>query len=295
LVFFGSPSVSGGGKWEIFCCLAQLGRHQNRNFAIGCAMTLSVQTPQITVVMPAYNAAGFIAEAIVSVQAQTRTDWELVIVDDGSTDATVQIAEDFAIQDARIQVLRQQENAGPAAARNRAIAAGHGRYVAFLDADDRWLPEKLSKQIGFMEDRGHAFTFTAYWRVKEEGHRLSAAVQSVTYDQLLKGNVIGCLTAVYDRSVLGTCFMPNLPARQDYGLWLDLLKKTPFAYGLDVPLAEYRVTSESLSSSKILVIKYNWQLLRQVERLSILRSMWSLGHVIFRRLAQAVFGSRPKV
>lgn len=247
----------------------------------------NTDTPQITVVMPAYNAAAFLARAIQSVQVQTRGDWELIVVDDFSVDATLQIATEMAADDARIVVLHQPQNSGPAAARNRAIHAGQGRYVAFLDADDCWLPQKLERQIAFMEEKGHAFTFTDYWRINGASRRRVTAATSVSYAELLKGNTIGCLTTICDRSVLGSFEMPDLPMRQDYGLWLDLLKRTPAAYGLQEPLAEYHDHAGSLSTHKWRALVNNWRLLYRVEGLSMPVTFWYLGHVIFNRVKRA--------
>lgn len=251
--------------------------------------------PKFTIVMPAYNAAAYIEAAIESVRAQSRTDWELVIVDDGSTDQTRQIAQRYTVQDPRIHLLRQPRNEGPAAARNRAISVGQGRYVAFLDADDRWLPDKLERQITFMEAHGHAFSFTAFWRVRDACRTRVPAVHSVGYDQLLKQNVIGCLTVMYDQKKLGLCAMPDLPMRQDYGMWLALLKKVPLAYGLDEALSEYNDHKGSLSSHKMRALVNNWRLLHRIEELSLPVSAWYLGHVLFHRMKRALPLPQAKV
>ena len=162
-------------------------------------------SPAVSVIMPVWNAAATLGEAADSVLAQSRPDWELLLIDDGSTDGSRELAEGFAARDARARVLGDGVNRGPAAARNRGIRAARGRWIAFLDADDRWRPEKLAVQIGYMERAGAPFTFAALDRIDEGGRRLGTirAPARVDYARLLKGNVIPCQTAAFDREHYG--------------------------------------------------------------------------------------------
>ncbi len=236
--------------------------------------------------MPARNADAHLSRAVLSVQGQTRQDWELIIADDGSTDTTFTLARELARDDARIRPLARQEGdpRGAAAARNRAIAQARGRYLGFLDADDEWLPEKLARQLGWMEECRLALTFSGFWRMRK-GHRHEVRVPAqVTREQLLCGNVIGTLTAICDRTLLGEIEMPHLSRRHDYALWLDLLTRTDAAHGLQEPLAVYHVTQGSLSSSRLRSIRATWRVYRDHAGLSRLRAAWCLSSHLIRRL-----------
>lgn len=228
-------------------------------------MDLPRAVPQVSVVMPVYNAAAFVAEAIASVQAQTFRDWELLAVDDGSADTSREVVAAIAAADPRVRLIAAGRNEGPGPARNRGIAAARGRLVAFLDADDLWHPEKLARQIAFMDAGGHALTYTAYTRLTlATGNRVVVGVPDrVTRAQLLRTNVIGCSTAIYDRSRLGPRQMPNLRRRQDFAFWLDLLGDTGQAAGLNVALTTYRQREASVSSSKGAAARDTWAMYRQ--------------------------------
>jgi teichuronic acid biosynthesis glycosyltransferase TuaG len=249
--------------------------------------------PTVSVITPARNAAATLEATIASVTAQTRADWEMLIADDGSTDATVAIAAAWAARDPRIRPLpgpRAGGGEGPAAARNRAIRAARGRFIAFLDADDRWRPEKLARQLAFMQATGSPFSFTAYRREDAAGRELGTVhpPAAVDYAGLLGGNVIGCLTALYDTAHFGKVEMPPLPLRQDYALWLALLRGGGVARGLDVVLADYRVGGGSLSASKLRAARGTWAVLR-AEGLPLPRALWCFGHYAaagLRRRAQ---------
>ncbi|MCE8519053.1 glycosyltransferase family 2 protein [Ruegeria pomeroyi] len=241
-------------------------------------------SPRVSVITPAYNAAAVLPRAVASVQAQSLRDWEMLVVDDGSTDDTLAIARALAAGDPRITVMAQARNGGPATARNRALAAARGRFIAFLDADDAWLPEKLERQLAFMTEHGAGLSYTGFWRIAA-GRRWQVNVPgSVTRAQLLRGNVIGCLTAIYDREVYGTVEMPDLPMRQDYALWLDLLSRKEPALGLDLPLAEYHRTPGSLSAKRFRALGATWRLYRDHAGLSAPHAAWCLSNHLVRRL-----------
>lgn len=238
--------------------------------------------------MPTLNAAAFLARAVASVRTQTRRDWELIIADDGSTDATPVLARTLADEDPRIRVLAAPETGprGAAAARNRAIAVARGRYLAFLDADDEWLPDKLARQLGWMEAEGLALTYTGFWREQAGARREVRVPARVDRQELLRGNVIGVLTAICDRAQLGQMAMPLLPLRQDYAFWLDLLHRTEAAYGLQAPLAVYHVTPGSLSANRWKATCGTWRMYREHVGLGRLRTGWYLASHLIRRLAR---------
>lgn len=240
--------------------------------------------PLVTVVTPVWNAAATLGATVASVRAQTLPDWELILVDDASTDGSRDLARALAAGEPRIRLIARETNGGAAAARNAAIRAARGRLIAFLDADDRWYPEKLARQTAFMARAGHAFVFAGYRRVAADGRPLGVVrpPARVAHDELLRGNVIGCLTAVYDTAVLGRVEMPDVRRRQDYGLWLRLLRQVPFAHALPEPLADYRVAPTSLSGGKLGAARATWTLYREVEGLGRARAGWYLAHNLAR-------------
>lgn len=239
----------------------------------------------VSVVTPAHNSADFIVQTIGSVIRQSVANWEMLIVDDCSTDQSAELVASYAAHDSRIKLTQLTTNYGPAIARNTAIEAAQGRYIAFLDADDAWHPRKLERQVAFMERHRCAFTYTYYDKIDETGHSLSQTVSpplKLSYIDLLKSNQIGCLTAMYDSAKLGKVYMPPIRKRQDYGLWLKILRREPFAYCIPEVLATYRVRKASVSSNKFGLLNHNWKLFREVEGLSLLRSTYYLGWNVAR-------------
>ena len=235
--------------------------------------------------MPNYNSQPFIKESMESVIAQTYKNWELIVVDDVSTDASYEIVEEYREKDKRIQLIKLDNNAGPAIARNKGIKEAMGRYIAFLDSDDLWHPDKLSKQIAFMQEKSCALSYTGYKRIEETHGTIIDTINvplKVNYSELLKQNIIGCLSAMYDTEKLGKVYMPDLKKRQDFALWLSILKKVPYAYGLNEPLAYYRVRTSSVSSNKLLASRYNWKLYREVEELPIYKAIYYFGWYTYR-------------
>lgn len=230
--------------------------------------------PAVTIVMPAFRAGRTLPEAVASIRAQAFTDWELVIVEDGSGDDTAAVAARLARDDPRIRLIVLPENRGPAQARNQAIAVARGRFIAFLDADDLWLPGKLSAQIAFMQETGVALSYAGYWREGPRGSRRAVRVPpAVTHAELLHGNVIGCLTAIYDSAQIGRMQMPDIRMNQDYALWLAILRRVPEARGLAEPLAVYRRHAGSLSWRIWPRLAGTWAMFRQVEGLGRFRTL----------------------
>lgn len=236
--------------------------------------------PTVTVVTPSYNAAAFIAETIRSVQRQTFADFEHLIVDDGSNDDTRQIVANFSRDDPRVRLICQPSNKGPAAARNRAIEEARGRYIAFLDGDDFWHPQKLDRQLKFMGANDVAFCYTYYYKVDSASSivgAVDAIPDRVDYRSLLTRCPIGCLTAVYDTRRCGKVLMPNVPRGQDYGLWLKLLRQGISAELLPLHLAYYRVgLPNSVSSQKLRKAVSLWHLYRRYEKMGLVAASYYL-------------------
>lgn len=252
---------------------------------------MTKETPLVSVITPAYNAERFIKETIESVQAQTYDNWEMIIVDDQSTDRTIEIVQYYEQMDERIQLVQLKENSGSAIARNTAMDHANGQYFAFLDSDDRWLPEKLQKQLHFMQENDLAFTFTKYVRMKENGKKtnaISKAPVKLGYDDLMKRCTIGCLTVMLDREKVGEKRMVNIRTRQDYAFWLAITRKGFYAYGLPEILAEYRLVADSISSNKIQAAKRNWYVFREVENQPFHKALWYFAHYAVISLQDAV-------
>lgn len=232
----------------------------------------------VSVIMPTYNCGKFIAEAIDSVLAQSMTDWEIQIVDDCSTDNTQEIVGAYQEKHQNIHYYRLPENSGPAVARTEAMKRAKGKYIAFLDSDDRWHPEKLEKQIRYMTENNISFSCTAYGQMDEAGKELPLLCippKKTNYQKMLRlSNPIGNSTVMYDRTVLGDFEVPVIKKRNDFALWLQILKKTPYCGGIDQTLAMYRVRSNSVSSRKLQQIKYHWYLYHEIEKLGFIRSCW---------------------
>ncbi len=233
--------------------------------------------PAVSVITPCYNAERYLEQTIQSVMAQSFADWELLIVNAASTDDTLAIAERYAAQEPRIRILSRTERLGPGPARNLAIGEARGRYIAFLDADDLWMPEKLERQIGAMRAQGLVFTHTGYRLIDQHGLEFGNPITppaTVTHAELLYSCTISCLTTVYDSHVLGKQYMPDILQSEDYALWLNLLKRTPHAVGLPDALARYRIHPGSLSRGKLRKSLYQWVVLRQEEKLGVPRAVF---------------------
>jgi teichuronic acid biosynthesis glycosyltransferase TuaG len=231
----------------------------------------------VSVITPSYNAEKFIEHTIRSVQAQTHKNWEMLIVDDCSSDSTVEIINRIASEDPRVKLTRLETNSGAAVARNTAIEKAEGKYIAFLDSDDFWKPEKLQTQLEFMEKGNYVFTYTNYEIVKEDGTATGQEVRvppSLTYHDLLKNTIIGCLTVMINIDAIGKYKMPNIRTRQDFALWLSILKDGYTAYGLQESLSCYRKVEGSISSNKYKAAKKTWAVYRNIENLSLPYSAW---------------------
>ena len=229
----------------------------------------------VSIIMPAYNAEKYIEEAIESVLKQTYRNWELIIVNDCSIDATEQIVKKYQEQDERIKFHSLTENQGVANARNTAIQNARGRYLAFLDSDDMWLPEKLEKQIGFMNN--YVFTYNQYrhFASRDKVGKIVNIPLKLGYKEALKGNSMGCLTVCLDKSKIKPFIMPA-QRHEDYIAWLNILKENEIAaYGLQRDLGRYRVDSkDSVSTNKLKSAVWTWKVYRDSQLLSVLKSVY---------------------
>lgn len=232
----------------------------------------------VSVIMPTYNSGRYIGQAVQSVLDQTLTDWELWIVDDCGTDNTREILQPHLAHCPQICYIRLNKNEGPAAARNAALRRAGGRYIAFLDSDDIWLPDKLEKQLAFMHQTGAPFSCTAYERMNENGESLRTACYpppKTDYNRMLRlSNPIGNSTVIYDQETLCRYEVPPIKKRNDFALWLKILHDTPFCAGMPETLARYRVREGSVSGKKLAQARFHWQLYRQIEGLNALKSCW---------------------
>lgn len=235
--------------------------------------------PLISIITPAYKTAKFIGKTIESVQAQTFTDWELLITDDCSPDELKEVTSKYAESDSRIHYFRLPTNSGPAVARNHSIQSAKGQYLAFLDSDDLWHPTKLEKQLSFMITEKCAFSFTGYQRMTEEGvlyRRVNSVPESVSYRQILTNTSIATLTVMLDRTKVPPILLRPGWGYDDYVLWLEILKNGIVARGLNETLANYRVMSSSVSSNKWRALKWVWLIYQKKENLGFLRSCYCI-------------------
>lgn len=229
----------------------------------------------VSIITPTYNCGKFIARTINSVLAQTYTNWEMIIVDDCSKDDTKEVVEGYMKRDVRIKYECLATNSGAAVARTRAMELATGQYMAFLDSDDIWKPEKLEKQLFFMEQNDINFSCTEYEQIDEDDNKLGRVIKVVKktdYNRLLLDCPVGNSTVMYNVEKMGKFEVPNIRKRNDDALWLQMLKKEKYIIGMPEILMEYRIRQNSISSNKLTLVKYHWKLYREIEHLNIFRS-----------------------
>lgn len=245
----------------------------------------------VSIIVPVYRAEPYIAETIAMVKKQTYTNWELILVDDCSPDGSVQIIEQEMTRiaatplqegksdtEGKIRLLRKPQNEGAAKARNTGIDAARGRYIAFLDADDIWMPDKLEKELRFMKQKQAAFAFTAYEFGDEQAHGTGKVVEvpeRLTYRRALSRTIIFTTTVMFDTDKIRKelIHMPVVES-EDTATWWKVLRNGYTAYGLNEVLAVYRRPEQSLSSNKLVAIKRIWNLYRKEEKLSFPASIF---------------------
>ncbi len=238
----------------------------------------------VSIIMPTYNCGDYIAESIRSVLEQTYPHWELIIIDDCSTDNTKEVVAPFT-EDKRVRYVCLEQNSGTAAARSKGLSLVQGDFVAFLDSDDLWVPQKLEKQLGFMEEKNQKgipcyFTATAYRHVDDRGENLPMVCtppkKTGYWKMLFLSDPIGNSTALYDRRHYGDQAIPDIRKRNDFALWLQMLRDGSACYGISEQLVRYRIRSDSLSFKKLPLYKYHWHLYRNIEKLPMITSLFAL-------------------
>jgi teichuronic acid biosynthesis glycosyltransferase TuaG len=230
----------------------------------------------VSIIVPAYKAASYIGRTIESVLAQTYRDWEMLIADDCSPDNTREVVGEWAARDARIKLIAREKNGGPAAARNSALENAQGRWIAFLDSDDIWLPAKLERSIAHAQANRAALLFTAYRRISQDESRVGDLIhvpRTLTYKQLLGNTAIATSTVLIDRSIAGDVRMERV-FYDDFVCWLSILKRGHVAHGLDEDLVRYRVLAQSVSRNKGRSAREVWKTYRNVEQLGPVAASW---------------------
>lgn len=244
----------------------------------------------VSIITPAYNAEKYISYTIDSVISQTYKNWEMLIVDDCSTDSTKIIVECYAMNDNRIKLITLNENMGVASARNMAIKHAKGSYVAFLDSDDLWSPNKLIIQISYMKNNNYYFTYTDYEFIDSNGIKLNKIIsvpKKLNYKNALNGNSIPCLTVVLDKSKINEIYMPNIK-HEDYAAWLNILRNNVTAYGINENLAMYRRLSNSLSSNKFKSLLWTWNIYRNNQKLGLFESVRHISIYIIKNIRKYI-------
>jgi len=247
----------------------------------------------VSIITPSYNTAKFIAETIRCVQKQTYKDWEMIIVDDCSTDETDSVVKAF-LNDSRIRYFKNEKNSGAAVSRNRALKEAKGKWIAFLDSDDLWVPEKLEKQIRFMNENNYHFSYTNYIEIDEDGKSQGVFVtgpQKISKITMYAFNFMGCLTVMYDRNYIGLIQIKDMKKRNDYAMWVKVVKMCP-AYLLDENLAKYRIRKSgsimNRGKNPMGRIKFNYELWHISEEKNVVVSVFLTG-------INLVFGMLKKV
>lgn len=235
----------------------------------------------VSIIMPSYNCGRYVEETIQSVQAQTYHNWEIIFIDDNSSDETIKIVSALMDNDNRIQLYRNISNIGAALSRNRALKKARGKWIAFLDSDDLWEPTKLEKQINFMEANGFVFSYTGYQEIDSESNPTGITVSGprlVTKKGMYNFCWPGCLTVMYDADVIGLLQIEDIKKNNDYAMWLKVCKKAD-CYLLDECLARYRRGRVgSVSSHSIMtMIRWHYKLWHEAEGNSVVSSLWRTG------------------
>ena len=261
-VFGGDDSVVEGGTGAI--------KRQITESAI------TVDDIKVSIITPAYNSGKYIDETIQSVINQTHKNWEMIIVDDCSSDDTQLIVKEYASKDKRIKLISNKENYGVAISRNIGLKKAKGKYVAFIDSDDLWDKEKLKKQLVFMENNTIYFSFSSYQKFDSNSGKKEKVINVplvITANEILENTIIGCLTVMINREKIGDFYMPNLNHMEDNATWYSILKKGYNAYGIQEILAYYREGTASLTSSKAKAALQQWRVYRDYFHFTVMQSV----------------------
>lgn len=239
----------------------------------------------VSIIMPAFNAEEYIEQAIQSVLRQTYTDWELIVIDDGSSDNTATILSKLADFDSRILFFENKKNSGASYTRNRAVEMAKGEWIAFLDSDDLWEPQKLEKQVALCDkypDMAICYTASAF--IDNNGARynyIMPAIEKLTYDVLLRKNIMSCSSVMIRTSIMKEIKMPGDKLHEDYFVWLTALRKHKFAYGINEPLFIYRLHTNSKSSNRIKSAKMSFNTYKAVGYSSLMTCFFVLRYTIY--------------
>lgn len=241
---------------------------------------MSELKPVVSIIIPVYNAACFIESTIQTVLDQTYSEWELILIDDKSTDDSIKLITPYLKRDKRIKLLKNNTNLFAGPSRNKGVDDARGRFIAFLDADDLWSPSKLKKQVSFMLEKDCAFSFTGYEFANEDGTPNGKKVNvpaTISYKQLLKNTTISTITVMFDTTKLSKTeiMMPDIRSGQDMATWLSVLRHIGVAHGLNENLSFYRRSSGTLSSNKLKALRRTWGLYRNFEHLSLPVSVYN--------------------
>ena len=252
----------------------------------------------VSIITPSYNTAGFIAETIRSVQSQTYPNWEMIIVDDCSSDNTDEVVKPFLASDKRIKYVKNDRNSGAAVSRNKALRMAQGKWVAFLDSDDLWMPEKLERQLRFMVENGYHFSFHGYEEIDEKNHKLGIRVSSikrVSHFGLYVCCWPGCLTVMYDAEFIGLVQGVNLKKNNDVPMWFEISKKTD-AFYYDEYMAFYRRRTGSITPhSKWVKIRHHYYLFKNATKMgSIGAALWMIVNIVANMYKKAFYVKREK-
>ncbi|MFV8368812.1 glycosyltransferase family 2 protein [Flavobacterium sp. LB2R40] len=235
-----------------------------------------MEKPLVSIITPSFNSEKFILETMKSILNQTYKNWEMIIVDDCSTDQTVSIIKEISKQDNRIKLFQLETNSGTGIARNTALDKATGKYISFLDADDLWKPQKLERQMEFLKQYNLPFTFSFYECINEAGQSLNKRIEAplnLSFRQLFFCNYVGNLTGIYEVKYFGKIPISAIRKRQDWMLWLTILKKIRTAQPIPESLAYYRIRENSISAFKYELLKHNFAVYRTFHRLNLVVSM----------------------
>lgn len=251
-----------------------------------------MNNPIVSVITPVYNSEKYIEKTINSVRNQTYTNFELILVDDCSSDNSQEIIKKITKIDHRVRYILLENNSGAAVARNTGIEAANGRYIAFLDSDDVWEEKKIETQLKFMEINKHPFTYTAFKTITEDNKVIQDVIsvpEKLNYDQLLKNTAIACSTVIIDREVVGYFKMPLVRKGQDTATWLKLLReKIPYAYGINEVLSSYRKVTGSISDDKLSALKRTWNTYRNIEKLPLIKAVYYFLWYVFNAIKKRI-------
>jgi len=244
---------------------------------------MDVFFPLVSIIMPAYNAGKYISDSIASVISQTYQNWELIIINDYSKDNTPKIIENYANADSRIKVFSNSKNVGVSETRNKGIELATGNWIAFLDSDDMWHPQKLEKQIEKIKSNSADFIFTGASYVNEKGEAYSGVFcvpEKISFNELLFQNVISCSSVLLNKRLMKNIKMENDAIHEDFATWLRILRTGIIAYAIDEPLLIYRITKDSKSGNKFKTIKMTYNVFRFIGLNPIISTYFMIRHVM---------------